>query len=159
MNSEATIVAKIGDWGSARAALSGSRTMTHGVGTACWLAPEVIKNARCSQQSDVYSYGIILWELATREEVYRELEGTQIIAQVANDNLRPPIPKDNPLSELMTKCWCERPEDRLSFKQITKELNKILFDLEEQKTYITSSQSSNFSYNSYQNQTNELAES
>ena len=38
-------VAKIGDWGSARAiALSGTRrTMTQGVGTACWLAPEAIK--------------------------------------------------------------------------------------------------------------------
>jgi serine/threonine protein kinase len=36
-------VAKIGDWGSARAiALSGAKSMTHGVGTACWLAPEVI---------------------------------------------------------------------------------------------------------------------
>ena len=35
-------VAKIGDWGSARAvALSGTKSMTHGVGTACWLAPEV----------------------------------------------------------------------------------------------------------------------
>jgi serine/threonine protein kinase len=159
MDSEATIVAKIGDWGSARAALSGSRkTMTHGVGTASWLAPEVIKHARCSQQSDVYSYGIILWELATREEVYEDLEGTQIIAQVANDNLRPPVPEGNPLADLMTKCWCERPEDRLSFKQIVKELNKILSDLEEQKTSVASSQRSNFSYNSYQNQHNESAE-
>eukprot|EP00957_Ditylum_brightwellii_P160761 12239034-Ditylum_brightwellii.AAC.1 len=63
-----TIIAKIGDWGSARATLSGSRTMTHGVGTACWLAPEVIKHARSSKKSDVYGYGIILWELATRRE-------------------------------------------------------------------------------------------
>jgi hypothetical protein len=58
----------------------------------------------------------------------------------------------------MTKCWCERPDDRLSFKQIVKELNKILSDLEEQKTSVASSQRSNFSYNSYQNQHNESAE-
>lgn len=38
LETHSVTVAKIGDWGSARAALSGSRTMTHGVGTACWLA-------------------------------------------------------------------------------------------------------------------------
>lgn len=44
METQSTIVSKIGDWGSARATLSGSRTMTHGVGTACWLAPEGTTN-------------------------------------------------------------------------------------------------------------------
>ena len=43
-------VAKIGDWGSARAiALTGAKSMTHGVGTACWLAPEVINLAHSSK--------------------------------------------------------------------------------------------------------------
>ena len=126
MNSEATVIAKIGDWGSARATLSGSRTMTHGVGTACWLAPEVIKHARSSKHSDVYSYGIILWELATREEVYAGLESTQIIASVANDNLRPKVPENNPLGPLMVKCWCVDPKERLTFKDIVKELNKLI---------------------------------
>lgn len=36
METRSSFVAKIGDWGSARATLSGSRTMTLGVGTACW---------------------------------------------------------------------------------------------------------------------------
>mmetsp|Transcript_25549 Transcript_25549/g.38213 ORF Transcript_25549/g.38213 Transcript_25549/m.38213 type:complete len:1118 (+) Transcript_25549:238-3591(+) len=130
MSSEATVVAKIGDWGSARATLSGSRTMTHGVGTACWLAPEVIKHARSSKFSDVYSYGIILWELATREEVYAGLESTQIIANVANDNLRPQVPENNLLGSLMVKCWCENPEERLTFKEIVKELNKLISEID-----------------------------
>lgn len=153
MSSEATIIAKIGDWGSARATLSGTRTMTHGVGTACWLAPEVIKNARSSQHSDVYSYGIILWELATREEVYGDLEGTQIIARVANDGLRPPVPEESPFAELMVNCWCENPTDRPSFKEVVKALNKILSDLSEQKTTpVTGKASSNHDISSYQHQ-------
>jgi serine/threonine protein kinase len=153
MSSEATIIAKIGDWGSARATLSGTRTMTHGVGTACWLAPEVIKHARSSQHSDVYSYGIILWELATRDEVYRDLEGTQIIARVANDGLRPPVPEESPFAELMVNCWCENPTDRLSFKQIVKELNKILSDLSELKTsQIAETDSFSNAASSYQHQ-------
>ena len=131
METHSTIVAKIGDWGSARATLSGSRTMTHGVGTACWLAPEVIKHARSSKFSDVYGYGIILWELATREEVYQGLETTQIIAKVANENLRPPIPQDCPWKDIMVQCWAENPLDRLEFSDIVKELNLLTAELQQ----------------------------
>jgi hypothetical protein len=125
LETQSVVIAKIGDWGSARAALSGSRTMTHGVGTACWLAPEVIKHARSSKYSDVYGYGIVLWELATRDEVYKGLETTQIIAKVANENLRPPVPQDCPWKEIMVKCWAENPNDRLEFSDIVEELNKL----------------------------------
>lgn len=125
MASESTILAKIGDWGSARATLAGSRTMTHGVGTACWLAPEVIKHARSSKLSDVYGFGIILWEMATREEVYQGLESTQIIAKVANDNLRPPVPDGCPWTHIMVQCWKEDPQERLTFEEIVIELNLI----------------------------------
>jgi len=121
-----TMVAKIGDWGSARAALtSGSKTMTHGVGTACWMAPEVLKHARCSKHSDVYSFGIILWELATCKEVYEGLESTQIIAMVANDRLRPNIPAGCPWNYVMIKCWRETPLVRPTFEEIVKELNRL----------------------------------
>jgi Protein tyrosine and serine/threonine kinase len=129
MKTNFTLVAKIGDWGSARATLSGSRTMTHGVGTACWLAPEVIKHARSSKYSDVYGYGIVLWELATREEVYQGLETTQIIAKVANESLRPPIPQDCPWKDLMVKCWEENPQDRLEFTEIVQQLGAVTRDL------------------------------
>ena len=145
MASKSTFVAKIGDWGSARATLSGSRTMTHGVGTACWLAPEVIKHARSSKYSDVYGYGIVLWELATREEVYQGLETTQIIAKVANESLRPPVPQDCPWKDLMVKCWEEKPQDRLEFNEIVVELNKITSDVvDKQKSLRASAKPSSY---------------
>jgi len=124
--SESCMVAKIGDWGSARATLSGSRTMTHGVGTACWLAPEVINHTRSSAKSDVYSFGIVLWELATRDEVYQGLEAIQIIASVANDDLRPEVPEGCPWGNLMEKCWDRDPDVRPTFKEIVDELTRIL---------------------------------
>jgi serine/threonine protein kinase len=110
--------------------------MTHGVGTACLLAPEVIKHARSSKYSDVYGYGIVLWELATREEVYQGLETTQIIAKVANESLRPPIPQDCPCKDVMVKCWEENPHDRLEFSEIVQELgfvSKGLAELQERE--------------------------
>jgi serine/threonine protein kinase len=99
--------------------------MTHGVGTACWMAPEVLKHARCSRHSDVYGFGIILWELATRREVYEGLESTQIIAMVANDCLRPEILPGCPWNAIMVKCWREVPSERPTFEEIVKELNRL----------------------------------
>mmetsp|Transcript_26850 Transcript_26850/g.84145 ORF Transcript_26850/g.84145 Transcript_26850/m.84145 type:complete len:941 (-) Transcript_26850:90-2912(-) len=120
-------VVKIGDWGSARAQSSKSmRTMTHGVGTACWLAPEVIRYARGSKASDVYSFGIVLWEIATRNEVYPELSATQIIAKVANERLRPELPEECIWAELMQECWADEPEDRPTFEEVLAWLTRLL---------------------------------
>jgi len=124
-----TVVVKIGDWGAARASLSrGERTMTHGVGTACWMAPETIQKDRSSKYSDVYSYGIILWEIWTREEVYKGLAPPQIIHRVANESLRPPVPEDCRWKELMVRCWSQLPLDRPNFDEIVEELNRILLE-------------------------------
>lgn len=70
--------------------------MTQGVGTACWLSPEVINNAHFSKNSDVYAFGMVLWEVRpltnalchtrshrsvpsdqvfTRQEIYEGLSG------------------------------------------------------------------------------------
>jgi serine/threonine protein kinase len=100
------LVAKVGDWGSAKAlALSATKSMTHGVGTACWIAPEVITNTRFSKESDVYAYAIVLWEVYTRKEVYERLSAAQIISKVAYEQLRPPIPLNCPWNKLMIACW------------------------------------------------------
>jgi serine/threonine protein kinase len=121
------LVAKIGDWGSARAvALTGQKSMTQGVGTACWLSPEVISHAHFSKHSDVYAFGIILWEVFTRQEVYAGLSAAQIISKVAHESLRPTVPRGCPWEPIMTSCWAPEPEQRPSFHAVLLELNKIL---------------------------------
>jgi serine/threonine protein kinase len=123
-------VAKIGDWGSARAvALTGAKSMTQGVGTACWLSPEVINNAHFSKSSDVYAFGIILWEVYTRQEIYEGLSAAQIIAKVAHEGLRPQVPRDCPWSTIMTKCWRQDPLERPNFEKILSSLGKIFIKL------------------------------
>jgi len=73
-----------------------------------------------------------LWELSTREEVYKGLESTQIIAKVANEGLRPPVPKRCPWNNVMTKCWAENPHDRMGFNEVVVELNRISRELDEE---------------------------
>jgi serine/threonine protein kinase len=120
------LIAKIGDWGSARVISSNVKFLTQGVGTACWLSPEAIKFAEYSKASDVYAFAIVLWEVYTREEVYPGYSGPQIISGVANDGLRPPVPFNCPWEDLMKTCWSHDPAARLQFGQIITTLAEML---------------------------------
>ncbi len=106
-----------------------ARSMTHGVGTTCWLAPELIKDNTGTETIDVYAFGIVLWELATREEVYHNLSAAQIISRVANEGLRPPLPAECPWRDVMAACWAEDPLDRPSFAAIFAALSRLHEDL------------------------------
>jgi serine/threonine protein kinase len=47
-----------------------------------WMAPEVILGEKYTEKADVYSFGIILWEIMTRREPYEDKEAMQIVVQV-----------------------------------------------------------------------------
>lgn len=98
--------------------------MTQGVGTTCWLAPEVIEHAHCSMASDVYAFGIILWEIVTRQEVFVGLTANQIIARVVKSGLRPVPPDDSPLCTLMQSCWAQNPAERPNFAEIIASISR-----------------------------------
>lgn len=49
--------------------------MTSKIGTYQWMAPEVIRGYKYSEKADVFSFGIILWELATRKPPYYGIDG------------------------------------------------------------------------------------
>lgn len=62
-------VLKISDFGTSRTIGDKSTKMTF-VGTVAWMAPEVIRHELCSEKVDVWSYGVLLWELLTQEKPY-----------------------------------------------------------------------------------------
>ncbi len=65
-------------------------------GTYAWMAPEVIKNQTCSKASDVWSYGVLLWELLTRQTPYKGFDHMTVAYKVAMNTVRLPIPKECP---------------------------------------------------------------
>jgi serine/threonine protein kinase len=92
------------------------------VGTAQWMAPEVfLSKPAYDTRVDVYSFGIVLWELLTSRIPFDGYDVAQLPTLVVNEGLRPEIPADTPLelAALMTSCWQDDPSRRPTFQQIS----------------------------------------
>ncbi|XP_041764851.1 mitogen-activated protein kinase kinase kinase 11 isoform X2 [Anopheles merus] len=116
---------KITDFGLAREAYRTTRMSA--AGTFAWMPPEVIKSGTYSKASDVWSYGVLLWELLTGETPYKGFDSLSVAYGVAVNTLALPIPKTCPESwgKLMKSCWEIDPHRRPSFKDIEKDLDII----------------------------------
>ncbi len=90
-------------------------------------APEVIRHESYSFMADVYSYALVVWQLVTRENPFKDISQLEAAGLVAIDDARPPFPPNTPdlIMALTETCWSKWPDDRLSFAQITIELKEI----------------------------------
>ncbi|GKF26714.1 serine/threonine-protein kinase STE20-like protein, partial [Tanacetum coccineum] len=73
---------------------------------------------------DVFSFGIVLWEILTGEEPYANMHYGAIIGGIVNNTLRPTIPSDcDPeWRRLMEMCWVHDPAMRPSFTEIKNQI-------------------------------------
>ena len=90
-----------------------------------------IENKNYSIKADVYSYGIMIWEMCTRMTPYGDMTQQQISLYVSVKKGRPDkslIPSHTPqlLVKLMEQCWDEEPNNRPSFEQIINYLKRMM---------------------------------
>ena len=100
-------------------------------GTVAWMAPEIIRHEPCSEKVDIWSYGVVLWELLLREIPYRDIDPSAVIWGVGSNSLRLPVPSTCPtdISLFIQQCWSIKPKERPSFPKIVNQFDGIFKDV------------------------------
>ena len=120
---------KISDFGLSRL-YQKSCIMSGNLGTCYWMAPEIIVNKKYTTKVDVYSYGIIIWEMCTRKIPYSCMSQQHIQFYVSVKKGRPNlkiIPNNTPpkIVQLMQMCWEHEPDNRPTFDYIVDFLRNL----------------------------------
>ncbi|XP_065354922.1 insulin-like receptor [Calliphora vicina] len=122
----ADLTVKIGDFGMTRDIYENDyyRKGTKGLLPVRWMPPESLRDGVYSTSSDVFSYGVVLWEMATlASQPYQGLSNDQVLRYVIDGGVmeRPENCPDK-LYSLMQKCWHHRPTARPTFMEIIRYL-------------------------------------
>ncbi len=105
--------------------------MTGQIGSPRYMAPEVVKSGYYNQLCDVYSFGILLFEMLTTTLPYENMSVTEHVLNVAIKGKRPSTSAVKPkiIATLLSNCWQEKFSSRPSFRSISTiiglEYNKI----------------------------------
>ncbi|XP_014346865.1 ephrin type-B receptor 3 isoform X2 [Latimeria chalumnae] len=93
-----------------------------------WTAPEAIAYRKFTSASDVWSYGIVMWEVMSYgERPYWDMSNQDVINAVEQDyRLPPPMDCPTALHQLMLDCWVKDRNLRPKFAQIVNTLDKLI---------------------------------
>jgi len=106
-------------------------------GSPLYMAPEVLLKKGLDNKVDIYSFGIILWELLAGKRAFQHhLSHNNIdifINAIYTESERPPMPPDNSegwqnpaIVDLITSCWGNKASNRPNFQEVYDELNIII---------------------------------
>uniref|UniRef100_A0A2P2L9W2 Kinase family protein n=1 Tax=Rhizophora mucronata TaxID=61149 RepID=A0A2P2L9W2_RHIMU len=96
-------------------------------GTPEWMAPEILRNEPANEKCDVFSFGVILWELSTCEIPWKGMNPMQVVGAVGFQNRRLDIPShvDPAIGQIIRECWQRESHLRPSFAQIISRLRRV----------------------------------
>ncbi|CAH1768637.1 8478_t:CDS:2, partial [Entrophospora sp. SA101] len=119
---------KLADFGLSRKILESTTTSTL-AGIPAYIDPQCLKNTthKKNEKSDVYSVGVLLWELTSGQPPFNNLEDYQIITLALKGIREEPIP-DTPIEyiDLYKECWQSDPERRPDIQNVEKTLNGMV---------------------------------
>lgn len=136
--------AKVCDFGLSAVKDAAMSHVTGVTGTAAWTAPEALSGSRVHSSCDVYSFGVILWELVTGNIPWEGLSTVQVVCQVVAMNARLPLPaavnnsnlRSEEVCDLIKRCFSSEDYDgevtRPTFDAIHSTLHRLL--VAEQRT-------------------------
>lgn len=115
---------KLTDFGLATAKdeVAKASSANNAAGTLLWMAPELLAeddNVRCSVKTDVYSYGVMVWEIAARKIPFQGVKAAVATVRISQGT-RETIPADCPLplKTVITRCWDGDPAKRPTLTEV-----------------------------------------
>ncbi|XP_065342828.1 tyrosine-protein kinase Btk isoform X3 [Cloeon dipterum] len=121
-------VVKVADFGLARYVLDDQYTSSGGTKFPIkWAPPEVLNYTRFSSKSDIWAYGVLMWEVFTCGKMpYGRLKNTEVVDRVQRGILlEKPKACFKEVYDVMRKCWSHSPEDRPSFRVLKEQLVNV----------------------------------
>ncbi|XP_053199619.1 tyrosine-protein kinase Tec [Scomber japonicus] len=115
------LVVKVSDFGMARYVLDDQYTSSSGAKFPVkWSPPEVFNFCKYSSKSDVWSFGVLMWEVFTEGRMpFEQSPNHEVVTLVTKGHrLYRPKMATPAIYEIMQCCWHERPEERPSFSQL-----------------------------------------
>jgi len=105
--------------------------MTRCPGTVRWSAPEVLISETYSEFADVYSLGIVLWEMYACKIPFLGISDFEVFNQIKAGRRPSPIPKNcpNSIAKLMNQVWNQSASKRPQFTKVIEELEKSLLEV------------------------------
>ncbi len=122
--------AKITDFGLAKVRDKTTTHLTSQAGSPRWMAPEQLSdNAPASTMTDIYSMGVVLWEIATRKIPYSHAANEKIIFIWKMQNVSETIPSETPktYANLILQCW-KAPTQRPKAQNLAEDLVRLTTD-------------------------------
>ncbi|XP_062514419.1 probable serine/threonine-protein kinase drkA [Corticium candelabrum] len=100
--------------------------LSSGVGTPFWCAPEIWRGSGYGTPADVYSFGIVMWEICSRKIPYYDQICDHLMTAIMNGT-RPTVPENdqNDYIQLMKACWSGNVNCRPTFKDIVLNLEEM----------------------------------
>jgi len=120
---------KIGDFGLSRFINKKNPSENSGrIGTPHWMAPEILKGGNYEESADVYSYGMILWEILSLEIPYFGIDPRKLMNIVAEERKIMEVPKkgNSHIIKLTRQCLNYDPQKRPILKEIVDTLESVM---------------------------------
>ncbi|XP_010439238.1 PREDICTED: dual specificity protein kinase shkE isoform X1 [Camelina sativa] len=118
---------KVGDFGLSKWKNATFLSTKSGKGTPQWMAPEVLRSEPSNEKCDVFSFGVILWELMTTLIPWDRLNSIQVVGVVGFMDRRLDLPEGlNPrIASIIQDCWQTDPAKRPSFEELISQMMSL----------------------------------
>ncbi|ELK33641.1 Tyrosine-protein kinase Tec [Myotis davidii] len=122
-------VVKVSDFGMARYVLDDQYTSSSGAKFPVkWCPPEVFNYSRFSSKSDVWSFGVLMWEVFTEGRMpFEKNTNYEVVTMVTRGHrLYRPKLASKYVYDVMLRCWQEKPEGRPSFEDLLRTIDELV---------------------------------